>query len=179
MVRRAWRRHLLLLGGLLTWLLSAPTVHAHLGPPYPVLVEQPVGPYVVSALADPDVGVGTFLFQVNLASGAAAPADTLVGVWVWPESGHSEAVGYRAGREMTKNGERFMAKVRFDTEETWRVRVVVEGSAGQGETEFDVEVTPPTPGWLWTGLCLLPFVGLGALWVLGTLRSRRSSPKDA
>ena len=175
---RPWRRNLLLLWCLLTWLMGAPVVHAHLGPPYPVLVEQELGPYVVSALADPDVGTGTFIAEVTLADGEPTPPDTLVGVWVRPESGHSDEVGYQAAREMTKSGERFTAKVRFDTEETWHVRFVVEGSAGRGETEFDVKVTPPTPGWLWTTVCLLPFVGLGALWMLGALRSRRSSPKD-
>ncbi len=169
------RRNLLLLMSLLAWLAWTPVAQAHTGPPYPVLVEQATGPYVVSALADPDVGTGTFIFQILLADGALTPEDTLVSVWVRPESGHSPEAGYQAGREMTKDGERFIAKTRFDTQEMWYVRLLVEGSAGQGETTFDVKVTPPGPGWLWTALCLLPFVGIGALWVWGTLRSRRSS----
>ena len=175
----AWRRNLFFLGCLLAWLAAPPLVYAHLGPPYPVLVEELVGPYVVSALADPDVGVGTFLAEIKLADGSAVPDDTLVGVWVEPQSGHTAEVGYRAERKMTKSGERFEVKVRFDTEEVWHVRLVVEGAAGLGEVKFDVKVTPPTPGWLWTVVCLLPFVGLGILWLVATLRqSKRIAAKE-
>ncbi len=161
---------------LLAWLVGAPVARAHLGPPYPVLLEQQVGPYLVSALADPDVGVGTFLAEVKLADGSPVPDDTVVGFWITPQSGHSAEVGYRAERKLTKNGERFEAKVRFDTEETWHVRLIVDGSAGRGETSFDVKVTPPTPGWLWTAICLLPFVTLGILWLVVTLRQSQSTP---
>ena len=42
---------------------------AHVGAPYPVLLEEPVGPYIVSALADPDVGTGTFYILVTMAGG--------------------------------------------------------------------------------------------------------------
>ena len=34
-------------------------------------------------------------------------------------------------------------------------------------------MTPPHPGAVTTLACLLPFVALGALWVVGALRSRR------
>lgn len=173
-----WRWTLFFLGCLLAWLAEPPLAYAHLGPPYPVLVEEPVGPYVVSALVDPDVGVGTFLAEIKLADGSAVPGDTLVGVWVEPQSGHTAEIGYRAERKMTKSGERFEARVRFDTEEVWHVRLVVEGAAGQGETRFDVKVTPPTPGWLWTLVCLLPFIGLGILWLIATLRqSKRAAAR--
>ena len=44
------------------------TAQAHVGAPYPILLEEAVGPYLVSALADPDVGKGTFYVLVTLAS---------------------------------------------------------------------------------------------------------------
>jgi hypothetical protein len=52
------------------------------------------------------------------------------------------------------------------------VRLALEGPAGTGETSFPVRVTPSGVGWLATLTCLLPFVGLGALWLRGTLRQR-------
>jgi hypothetical protein len=175
MTRNHWRT-LTRIGLLLVWLLVPPRVtYAHVGAPYPVLLEQPVGPYVVSALADPDVGVGTFIVQVTLADGTPAPADTTVGLWVRPEDGHADETGHQAGWQMTRDGERFIAKVPFDARGMWRVRLTVEGAEGGGEVTFLVEVTPPYPGTLTTIVCLLPFVVLGGLWAAGALRSRRSS----
>ena len=151
-------------------------VRAHVGKPYPVLLEQPVGPYVVSALADPDVGIGTFIVQVDLVEGTGLPADTQVMLWVRPQDGHAVEARHEALRQMTRDGERFIAKTPFDARGMWDVRLELEGSAGYGEITFPVNVTPPYPGAVTTIVCLLPFVALGGLWMMGTLRSRRSSP---
>jgi hypothetical protein len=145
---------------------------AHVGAPYPVLLEEPVGPYTASALADPDVGKGTFYVLVTLAEGEPVPADTVVTVWVQPEDGHAVEAAYAAEREQTRYGERFVSEVPFDSEGPWQVRLVIDGSAGSGETSFPVRVTPSGIGWFATLACLLPFVGLGALWLRGTLRQR-------
>jgi hypothetical protein len=81
-------------GMLLAWLLwPGVAVQANVGAPYPVLLEQAVGPYVVSALADPDVGAGTFIVQVLSAEGTAPPADTVVTLWVTPQDGHADEAG--------------------------------------------------------------------------------------
>jgi hypothetical protein len=168
---------------LLVWLLWPRVVaRAHVGAPYPVLLEQPLGPYVVSALADPDVGVGTFIMQVALADGAPAPADTAVKLSVRPEDGHAPESAHQAQRQVTRDGERFIVKVPFDARGMWEIGLAVAGTAGQGEVAFSVEVTPPYPGVVTTLVCLLPFVALGGLWAAGALRSRRSSdaaPQDA
>jgi hypothetical protein len=162
-------------GALLASLLwPGMTVLAHVGAPYPVLLEQALGSYVVSALADPDVGVGTFIVQVVSAERTAPPDDTVVMLWVTPQDGHADETGHQALRQMTKDGERFIGKVPFDARGMWDVRLVVEGSAGRGEVTFPVDVTPPYPGTLTTLVCLLPFVFLGGLWVAGALRSRRT-----
>jgi hypothetical protein len=162
-------------GMLLAWLLwPGVAVQAHVGAPYPVLLEQAVGPYVVSALADPDVGAGTFIVQVLSAEGTAPPADTVVTLWVTPQDGHADEAGHQAQRQMTKDGERFIAKVPFDARGMWDVRLVVEGAAGRGEITFPVEVTPPYPGAVTTIVCLIPFIILGGLWAAGALRSRGS-----
>lgn len=167
---------LLLLGWigllLLARLLAPPVARAHVGAPYPVLLEEPAGPYLVSALADPDVGQGTFYILVALEQGQSPPPDTAVTVWVEPEDGHLGESAHRAEREQTRYGERFVAKVPFDAEGRWGVRLEIEGSAGQGTVAFPVRVTPAGTGWLATLACLVPFVVLGGLWLRGTLRQR-------
>jgi hypothetical protein len=116
---------------LLAWLLGPREVaRAHVGSPYPVLLEQPLGPYVVSALADPDVGVGTFIVQVALADGAVAPADTAVTLSVRPEDGHAPESAHQAQRQVTRDGERFIAKIPFDARGMWEIGLAVEGAAG-------------------------------------------------
>ena len=166
---------------LITWLaiwliLACPLrARAHVGAPYPVLLEEPVGPYMASALADPDVGTGTFYILITLDSGQQVPADTVVTVWAKPEDVHLAEAGYGAERQQTRYGERFVAKVPFDSEGPWQVRLVIEGSAGQGETLFPVRVTPSGTGWLATLACLVPFAILGGLWLKG---ARRQGSKE-
>ncbi len=145
---------------------------AHVGAPYPVLLEEPVGPYLASALADPDVGKGTFYILATLSQGEPLPADTRLTVWVEPEDRHTAEAGYVAERQQTRYGERFVAEVPFDAEGPWQVRLVIDGPAGSGETSFPVRVTPSGIGWLGTLACLVPFVILGALWLRGSLRQR-------
>jgi hypothetical protein len=145
---------------------------AHSGAPYPVLLEEQVGPYVASALADPDVGKGTFYVLLTLSNGDQPPGDTLVTIWARPEDGHAAEAAHQAEREQTRYGERFVARVPFDTQGPWQVRLTIEGSAGRGETAFPVQVTPSGIGWLGTLACLVPFAILGALWLRATRRQR-------
>jgi hypothetical protein len=168
-MRRAW-----LVGWLAGWLALAWPLQAmaHVGAPYPVLLEEPVGPYTTSALADPDVGKGTFYIMVTLDTAQPVPADTTVTVWAEPEDGHLAEAGYGAERQQTRYGERFVAEVPFDARGPWQVRLAIEGSAGQGETRFPVQVTPSGTGWLATLACLVPFGILGGLWLRGALRQR-------
>jgi hypothetical protein len=173
MKRRGW-----LVGWLVGWFLLAwpSAVMAHSGAPYPVLLEEQVGPYVASALADPDVGTGTFYVLVAMPDKAPAPADTTVTIWSQPEDGHATEAAYRAERQQTRYGERFVAKVPFDTKGPWQIRLTIEGSAGNGETGFPIQVTPKGFQWLTTVACLLPFVVLGVLWLRASRRQRPAQP---
>jgi hypothetical protein len=155
-------------------LLRPGEAEAHVGAPYPVLLEEGVGPYVVSAVADPDVGTGTFYILITLVGGAAPPPDTVVTLHAEPEDGHRAASQHQAERQETRYGERFVVQVPFDVKGTWQVTLSVEGSSGQGEVSFPVQVTPSGIGWLATVACLLPFVLLGGLWLRGALRQRPS-----
>lgn len=155
-------------------LLRPPAVLAHVGAPYPVLLEEEMGSYIVSVLADPDVGTGTFYILLTLRDGEPPPPDARVTLWAEPEDGHRAASRHEAERQETRYGERFVVKVPFDEEGAWQIGLNVEGSTGFGEIAFPVEVTPSGIGWLATLACLLPFVLLGGLWLRGTMRQRQA-----
>jgi hypothetical protein len=153
-------------------LASPHPVSAHVGAPYPVLLEEAVGPYTASAIADPDVGTGTFYVLVSSGEDRPLPAGTEVEVRAEPEDGHTLATTHRAQRQHTRYGERYVVEVPFDAEGVWQVRLQIEGPLGAGETTFPVRVTPSGIGWLATLACLLPFLLLGVLWLRGALRQR-------
>lgn len=165
-------RWALMVGLLLACLARPPLARAHVGAPYPVLLEETAGPYVASALADPDVGTGTFYILIAQPDGQPVPTDTNLTVWIVPEDGHLAESGYLAQREKTRYGERFVAKVPFDSEGPWQIRLAIDGQAGNGEISFPVQVTPSGLGWLATLMCLVPFLLLGFLWLRGTMRQR-------
>ena len=170
-MQASWPR--VLVYSFLLAVLAAPRpAEAHVGAPYPVLLEEKAGPYVVSALADPDVGKGTFYVLATLADGRATPPDTVVTIWIEPEDGHQAWTGRTAVREETRYGERFVGEVPFDAEGAWRVRLAIAGSAGSGESGFPVEVSPSGIGWLATLAWLAPFVLVAGLWLRGTQRQR-------
>ena len=168
----------LLLGILTLTLILPPSVQAHGSAPYPILLESPVGPYVVTLLADPDVGGGTFTVELALANGRAVPGGTTVTLWVRPQDGHREEAGYE-GRRQTEGTDTFVVEIPFDTEGMWQARLVVNGPAGQGERAFSVRVTPPGTNRLGSLLCLLPFLALGLLWLIGARRHRREAEPEA
>ena len=165
-------RWLLLFAFLPVWLGSPVVVWAHAGAPYPVLLEEPAGPYLVSALADPDVGGGTFYVLVAMSGSEVLPRDTTVSVTVAPQDGHAGDMVYAARLDQTRYGERYVAEVPFDREGLWTATLSVEGPAGHGQVSFPVEVTPPGVGWIATVACLLPFAILAVLWLRGMRRQR-------
>jgi hypothetical protein len=173
-MKKAWRWWLL--WALLFGQAAKPlAVRAHIGAPYPVLIEEPVGPYLVSALADPDVGIGTFYVQVTLPGDQPLPEDTTVSLAARPEDGHAPEATFVAERQQTRYGERFVANVAFDSKGPWQMRLMVNSTAGRAEQVFPVKVTPSGTGWLGTLACLVPFLALAGLWLRGSLRQPRAS----
>lgn len=155
------------------WLAWAWPALAHVGAPYPILLDEPVGPYVVSSLADPDVGIGTFILAIVDAQGQPASPDTQVVLSVRPLDGHAAPASHIAQWQRVRDGERFIARVPFDAEGMWQVRLSVQGTAGKGEISLNVQVTPAGLPWLSSLLCLAPFVLVGILWIVGARRQRR------
>jgi hypothetical protein len=141
----------------------AAPLSAHQGPPYPILVDEMVGGRKISVWADPDVGVGTFYIYMDADRPGEAPTRIRLGVRPsddrLPEA-FSEA-------EPAKKNEAFqmVAKAAFDERGPWKIRFLFDGPRGQGEIGHEVEVTPPGLGKVAALFFLLPFLGLGLLWI--------------
>ena len=161
---------LLLTAGLLL-AVSAP-VFAHEGPPYPIIVDQTLGPCVLSVWSDPDVGTGTFFFILEPVPGGQLPDDIRIDIGVHPVSGRLPEAVYAAEREDQGGRVQFKALVPFDAEGLWRVRVSLQSAQGGGEATTDVEVTPPGYGRWDLLIYLLPFAAVGFLWLRAIIKGR-------
>src|SRR5215510_2386869 len=93
--------------------LSAP-VQAHDGPPFPLIVDQRVGPWTISVWTDPDVGTGTFF--IIPAEGTSLPEDLKIQVGVQPVSGRMAEVIYPSEKEALRNQLQFKSVVQFDAQ---------------------------------------------------------------
>lgn len=172
-ISRSCRRGLLVL-----LLLLVPTVAlAHDGPPFPIIVDQRVGPAIISVWTDPDVGTGTFFVIVEAPPGGEIPSDLRVQLAVQPASGRLAEVSYPAQREFLQGQVQYKALVQFDAQEIWRVRVRLQSGQGSGEAVATVEATPPGYG-RWDLLVYVsPFLAVGFLWLVAVLRKRtRKTP---
>lgn len=154
--------------------LAAPAPgHAHEGPPFPIIVDEPAGPYLVSVWTDPDIGTGTFFVVLEPPEGGRLPEGSEVRIGVQPISGRLDEVVYEAAPQPVRYGQRHYAEVAFDRGEMWRVRVVVSSPQGGGELHAEVEATPDgTIGPIGLLLYSLPFVAIGFLWLKAVLRRR-------
>jgi len=168
-------RPVVFLLGLLV-VLPAARSRAHEGPPFPLLMDQRVGPRLVSIWADPDIGTGTFFVVIEPVEGRALPEGTTVRVAVQPVSGRLEEAVYDAEPQPVRYGERHMAEVQFDRGEMWHVRVLLDGPGGTGELTADVEATPDgTIGPIGMLVYLLPFLAIGFLWLKSVLYRRQAA----
>ena len=157
-------------------LWSALPALAHQGPPFPILDDQRTGPYVVSVWTDPDVGTGTFFVILEPPEGQRLPATTRVRIGLQPVSKRLQEVIYEAKPQKVEDGARYFTTAPLDKEEMWRVRVLLDGSAGGGELAAEVEATPDgTLGPLGALIYLVPFLGVGFLWLKAALK-RREKP---
>jgi len=169
---RRWSILLVLLGGM----LAAGPVRAHEGPPFPILVDRPVGPYVASVWTDPDIGKATFFVVLEPPEGRSLPERTRVRIAVQPVTRRLPEVVYEAALQRGRQDGHYFTAVSFDRGEMWRVRVLLDGPQGGGELAAEVEATPAgTIGPVGLLLYPLPFLAMGFLWLKAALR-RRARP---
>ena len=160
--------------GILAGTLVPALVAAHAGPPFPILSDQQVGPYVVSVWTDPDIGIGVFYVILEPRSGEPFTGATRVQVAVQPDSGRLPETVVTAERQPQPPGERHFARVPFEHGGLWRVRILIEGSKGGGELKSEVEATPDGEiGPIGLLVYAVPFVAVGFLWLKAALRRRR------
>jgi hypothetical protein len=154
-------------------------VHAHSGPPYPIVSNRISGAYEISLWTDPDTtddgsAAGKFWVTMNPArKGAVLDPDTRVNVFIWPtdrrgpvRTGSADPVGHEPSN-------RFVALV-MDHEGPYAVRVMIEGPLGLADVEATVDATydlRPRP--IMLALALMPFLLVGFLWVKLLLRRRK------
>jgi hypothetical protein len=156
-------------------LWSALPALAHQGPPFPILDNQRTGPYVASVWTDPDVGTGTFFVILEPPEGRRLPTRTRVRIGLQPVSKRLGEVIYEA-KPQKENAARYFTTAPLDKEERWRVRVLLNGSEGGGELKAEVEATPDgTLGPIGALIYLVPFLGVGFLWLKAVLK-RREKP---
>lgn len=170
LTRWAW----LSAGLVLLWGLTVGPTHAHEGPPFLIITDHDMGPFVVSVWADPDIGTGTFFVVLEPPEGGELPSDIDVAVGVRPISGRLDEAVYPASPQAVRYGARYYAEVEFDRGEMWHVRVSVESPDGGGTVTTEVEATPDGGiGPIGMVVFLLPFVAVGGLWLKAVLRKRQ------
>ena len=154
--------------------LAAVPARAHQGPPFPILQDQRVGPYVASVWTDPDIGIGTFFVVLEPPKGEkTVPPGTRVRIGVQPVTKRLPEILYDANPQPVHYGQRHYAEVKFDRGEMWHVRVLIEGPKGGGQLTSEVEATPNgTLGPIGSLVYLFPFVAMGFLWLKAALRKR-------
>lgn len=180
------RRDLYRYGVFLTLLcllaFASPTVAvAHEGPPFPIIVDHEVGPYLVSVWTDPDIGIGTFfvVFEPNPEVQNISKEIRSVEVGVEPVSGRLEEVLYPAETQRTRKGARYFAEVEFDQGEMWKVRVVIEGDDWSEELNSEVEATPDgSIGPIVILIYAFPFLLVGILWIRAIMVRRQDTEEE-
>lgn len=150
-----------------TWLVLlwaaplTPPAEGHDGPPYPICVDEVVGPVELSIWADPDVGEGTFYYYID-------PPDMGIGVEARASLGgvgeldvQSSSVTPRAGAPYQQIG-----TLLFQQRGVWSTTFTLTRSgASLGHVELDVEVTPPGMGRLYLLWYAIPFLAAVAVWL--------------
>jgi len=151
----------------------APVARSHNGPPFPIIVDQRVGPCVVSLWTHPDIGLGTFFVMVEAPPGGAIPGDLKIDLGIQPVNGRLAEVIYPTRREDLRGQVEFKTEVNFDRQDFFRARLILHSVQGDGESSASVEATPAGFGRWDLLLYLLPFAGVGFLWFKAAATKRK------
>ena len=170
---RASRALLAWLSACLLSMFGVPRAAAHNGPPFPIITDQRVGPYIISLWTHPDLGTGTFFVMVDPVPGGTVPKDLKIQIGVQPASGRLAEVVYSAWLLDLRGQVEYKTEVQFDQQENWKVRLILASSAGGGEAISQVVPTPAGFGRWDLLLYLLPFLGVGFLWASAITKRRR------
>ena len=166
--------------GLTALAVLAPRADAHEGPPYPICVDEPVGPVTLSIWADPDVGEGTFFYYVEppldgIRVEALAEFQGLAGAEGEAGVGELEARGISEDPDQRAAYQQ-IGTLLFERRGDWKMTfTVLRGEASLGQVELLVDVTPPGLGRLYLVWYAIPFFAAAAIWLRMFLASRAHS----
>ncbi|HWA87448.1 MAG TPA: hypothetical protein VG710_14565 [Opitutus sp.] len=145
---------------------------AHLGPPYPIMNDQPIPGYLVSVMANPDVWRASAYVTFNTRS-PAGPAVTGVDMWIQPVSRRVKPVTYHMDRE-SNDPVQYFARPDFYQAENWTVGVDIKLADGTAEhLVTQTLATPPGIGPWGLLFFVFPFLLFGGLWGMVILRRSR------
>ena len=174
---------------LLMAIVTGRTLHAHSGPPFPIVSRELHGPYAISIWTDPDatdtgVAAGQFWIVIEpAAKGGTIPSGTSAEVSVRPLDA-TAPVGPRAPESALRAAARPVrgdltnqfAVVVLDHEGPFAVHADVDGPLGRASVDSRIDATydlRPAPYMLvWY---LGPFVLAGLLWTRLLLRRRAAA----
>jgi hypothetical protein len=170
-------------GALGAWLLAllaarVAVLHAHSGPPFPIVSNRAAGPYVISLWTDPDAtndgsAAGQFWVMVEPAQkGAVLPPDTRATVSIAPLDRKGTTRVGRAGPVNHELSRQFVALV-MDHEGPFSVEVTIEGTLGASDVAANVDATydlRPRP--IMLVVYVMPFLLVGFLWLKLLVRRR-------
>jgi hypothetical protein len=174
----------MILSAALLLVMMPALVRAHSGPPFPIVSNRIAGAYDISIWTDPDAtdngqAGGQFwvvIHAVDRGTGAAGeiPAETRVTVAIKP-AGRTDGEQHAAAAPVDGQVSRQFAALLMDHEGRFDVRVMVEGPLGRIELSSAVDATyDQRPAPILLLVYLLPFVAIGALWMM-RLRRRHAA----
>jgi len=182
------------LGLVMILFVVAQPASAH-GGGVPQLTNAPAGPYTVSVWTQPDpIRAGKLHITVAVmeSPGPGSTAreagdvvlDATVRVQLEPLSQTAQTLLASATRDNAVNKLFYEADLELPAEGQWHVLIEVEGPAGAGQANFDIEALPPSKfgalqrvAWpVWGGLALAI---LAAGWLLQTFLDRPSEAQHA
>lgn len=145
---------------------------AHIGPPYPIIENKKVGPFVIALWTHPDIGTGTFYVMVDPLPGSSVPNNLKIKIGIQPESGRLPETFYNADRDDTRNQVVYKVFADFDRDEFYRVHLVIASPQGTSDVFSRVEATPTFMGRFGLVFFSMPFVAIGYLWFRGMSKKR-------
>ena len=162
---------------LLVTALGAGRAAAHAGPPFPIVSDQPAGPYTISIWTDPDAtddGTpgGQFWVIVSMQDDSGVPGDTRVRVAITPLDREGPPHEGAAAPVDGLVSRQFIALL-MDHEGPFAVRASIASSKGTAVVDSQVDATydlrPPA---IMLVLYLAPFLVVAVLWVKLLVRRR-------
>jgi hypothetical protein len=159
--------------------LLTPLAAAHVGPPFPIVVDQQIGTCKISIWTHPDIGLSAFFVLVDPMPGTTVPSDLKMDIGVQPVSGRWAEVVYPMDRQNNHGQVQYNAQVEFDRQEFFRVRVHLQSATVNGEAISQVEATPTGFG-RWDLLFYLsPFLLIVIVFYRGVRKKRKKLAQQA